>query len=102
MGVCYTLKFVAFTQKRYFSSFMYFYKIIAESDDDQPSQGDDSDQDPAYDPTADLQPSDEDLSQDEEPQHRPVREPQMETVRGKCVVECLIGCSNNPCSISLL
>ena len=102
MGVCYTLKFVAFTQKRYFSSFKYFYKIIAESDDDQPSQGDDSDQDPAYDPTADLQPSDEDLSQDEEPQHTPVREPQMETVRGKCVVECLIGCSNNPCSISLL
>ena len=52
--------------------------------------------------TADLQSSDEDLSQDEETQHTPVREPQMETVRGKCVVECLIGCSNNPCSISLL
>ena len=25
-------KFVAFTQKRYFSNFKYFYKIIAESD----------------------------------------------------------------------
>ena len=45
-------------------------------------------QDPAYDPRADLQPSDEELSEDEEPQQRPVREPQMETVRGKCVVEC--------------
>ena len=64
--------------------FQVFYKIIAESDDDDHlSQGGDSDQDPAYVPATDVQQSDEYLLEDEVPKQRPVREPQMETVRGE-------------------
>ena len=100
LDVCYTVKFASFTQKHYFSSILQNYCRIwwwwpfVSGRRLWPGSG--------LRPATDLQQSDEYLLEDEKPKQRPVREPQTETVRGEWVMECLIGCSNNPRSISLL